>query len=351
MSTHAHSMTSAERVLATLAGAPTDRVPLFLPLTMHGAVEVGLPLDEYFTSAAAVAEGQLRLRQKYQDDIVYPFFYGAIELEAFGGEVEFYQDGPPNAVGPLLADPHEIMELQAPRVVDSPPLRRVLDTLSLLAAELAGEALIVGVVMSPYSMPVMQLGFAEYLQLLYEQPDLAARLHAVNEAFAVEWANAQLAAGANAIGYFDPLASPTVLPTAMFTATGLPMMARAMAAINGPCAALLASGITTPVIDDLVASSAVILGASSDEDLTAVKRLADGRATVMGNLNGIEMRRWSPQEAAAAATSALIQGAPGGRFILSDTHGEIPIQVPEDVLLAITAAVAEFDPDPRHPDG
>lgn len=339
-------MTSTERVLTTLAGGPTDRVPLFLPLTMHGAWEVGLPLDEYFTSAAAVAEGQLRLRAKYPDDIVYPFFYGALELEAFGGEVQFYPDGPPNAVGPLLASPAGITDLQAPRVADSPPLTRVLDTLTILRDRLAGEALIVGVVMSPYSMPVMQLGFAEYLQLLYEQPDLAAQLHAVNEAFAVEWANAQLAAGANAIGYFDPLASPTVLPTAMFTATGLPMMTRSMAAINGPCAALLASGITTPVIDDLIASSAVILGASSDEDLGAVKRLAAGRATVMGNLNGIAMRRWSPQEAAAAVNAALAAGAPGGRFIVSDTHGEIPMQVPADVLHAIVQTVADYRPQP-----
>ena len=288
-------MTSAQRVLTTLAGGLTDRVPLFLPLTMHGALEVGLPLDEYFTSPAAVVEGQQRLRAKYHSDVLYPFFYGALELEAFGGEVEFFPDGPPNAAGPLLANPGDIATLQAPCVADSPPLQRVLKTLSMLSERVAGDALIVGVVMSPYSMPVMQLGFAEYLELLYEQPDLAAQLHAVNEVFAVEWANAQLAAGANAIGYFDPLASPTVMPTPMFTATGLPMMARSMAAINGPCAALLASGITIPVIDDLIACSAVILGASSDEDLAAVKRLANGRAMVMGNLNGIEMRRWSAQ--------------------------------------------------------
>lgn len=348
MTASAPAMTSTERVLTTLGGGIPDRVPYFLSVTMHGALEVGVGLDEYFQSAELVAEGQLRLRAKYRDDFCYPFFYGAVELEAFGGEVEFYPDGPPNAVGPLLDDPGEILTLVAPRVRDSPPLVRVLRAIELISTAVAGEALTVGVIMSPFSMPVMQLGFAEYLRLLYEQPDLARALIAINEGFAVEWANAQLAAGANAIGYFDPVASPTVLPRAMFTDFGLPVAKRAMTAINGPCAALLASGLSIPIMDDLAGTAAVILGASSDEDLADVKAAAGDRMTVMGNLNGIEMRRWTPDEAYEQARRAIDSGAPGGRFILADTHGEIPIQVPEDTLLAVTAAVEEFG---RYPIG
>jgi uroporphyrinogen decarboxylase len=335
-------MTSTERVLAALSGRQPDRVPLFLPVTMHGALEVGVPLDKYYQSARLLAEGQLRLRAKYRDDIVYPFFYGAIEIEAFGGEVEFFADGPPNSVGPLLSDPRQITDLAPPTVTESEPLRRVLDTLATLSNAIAGESLIVGVIMSPFSLPIMQLGFEQYLTLLYEQPELARRLQAVNESFSVTWANAQLAAGANAIGYFDPVSSPTVLSAELFSEFGLPMMRRVMSEINGPCAALLASGLCEPLIDDLATTGAVIVGASSDEDLAKVKAAAAGRLAVMGNLNGIEMRRWTPDQAREEARHAIAAGAPGGGFILSDTHGEIPIQVPEDVLLAISDAVREF---------
>ncbi|MEI6623542.1 MAG: uroporphyrinogen decarboxylase family protein [Actinomycetes bacterium] len=338
----APQMTSAERVLCALSGKEPDRVPFFLPVTMHGALEMGVPLDEYYQSARLLAEGQLRLRAKYRDDIVYPFFYGAIDVQAFGGEVEFYADGPPNSVDPLLSDPQQISNLSPPVVADCEPLRRVLDATEILSTAIAGEALTVGVIMSPFSLPVMQLGFEQYLNLLYEQPELARQLHAVNEAFAVSWANAQLAAGANAIGYFDPVSSPTVLSGEMFTEFGLPMMRRTLAAINGPCAALLASGLCEPLIDDLVSTNAVIVGASSDEDLAQVKATAAGRMTVMGNLNGIEMRRWTADQAREEVRDAIAAGAPGGGFILSDTHGEIPIQVPEDVLLTICDAVREF---------
>ena len=60
------------------------------------------------------------------------------------------------------------------------------------------------------------------------------------------------------------------------------------------------------------------------------------RLTVMGNLNGITMRRWTPAEAEQKVQEVIVQAGRGGGFILSDNHGEIPWQVPDSVLLAIS---------------
>ena len=67
-------MTSWERVESVLGGREPDRVPYFLPLTMHGAGELGVGLDEYYSSGALVAQGQLRLRARFGSDFLYPFF-------------------------------------------------------------------------------------------------------------------------------------------------------------------------------------------------------------------------------------------------------------------------------------
>ncbi len=80
-------MTSLQRVLTTLGHQEPDRVPLFLLLTMHGAKELGVSIKDYFSRAENVVEGQLRLREKYRHDCYYPFFYGSLETEAWGGEV------------------------------------------------------------------------------------------------------------------------------------------------------------------------------------------------------------------------------------------------------------------------
>lgn len=333
-------MTSWERVECALAGRQPDRVPYFLPLTMHGAGELGVGLDEYYSSGALVAEGQLRLRARFGSDFLYPFFYGALEFEAFGGEVEHFDDGPPNAAGPLALGSRGIAGIQAPDVADNPVLGRVLDAIAILARSRDRQAPIAGVVMSAFSLPVLQLGFDKYLEVLTEQPQLAARLLAVNEAFTVAWARAQRAAGADMIAYFNPLASPEILPLGMIRERAVPVMRRTAAAVGPPSAVMLASGACQPILAD-VAPIAEVIGVSHTEDLAAVKAAAAGRIAVMGNLNGLEMRHWSAEQAHDHVRRTIIQGGTGGGFILSDSHGEIPVQVSSDALDGMRAAVSE----------
>jgi len=332
-------MTCLERVLTTLGHKEPDRVPFFLPLTMHGARELGMSIREYYSRPENVAEAQVTMWKKWGDDFLFNFFYAAVETEAWGGQTVFFDDGPPNAGAPIVSHPEGIPHLQAPVVAEAPSLQRVLQATAIMRAQAGADVPIIGVVMSPFSLPVMQLGFGPYLELLYERRDLFERLMRLNEEFCVEWANAQLAAGATAIGYFDPVSSPTIIPYDLYVATGLEVARRTIARIAGPTATLMASGATIPIIDDVATTGTAILGASCDEDLAEVKRLCKGRLTVIGNLNGIEMRRWTAAEAEAAVKDAIARGGPGGGFVLSDTHGEIPWQVPDDVLYAIVDAV------------
>jgi len=283
-------MTSMQRVLATLGGREPDKVPRFLLLTMHGARELGLSIREYFSRAEHVIEGQLRMRERYGNDCLYAIFYAAIEVQAMGGEVIFFEDGPANAGRPVIMDPETIPTLNWPDPATSPVLRRVLEAIAGLKAAVGDEAPIIGVVMSPFSLPVMQLGFDRYLDLIHERPDLFRALMAANEEFCVAFANAQLAAGATAICYFDPVSSPTIVPRDLYLKTGFEVARRTIARIKGPTATHLASGRALGIIDDLAATGPAIVGVSALEDLGELKAAVRGKLTLLGNLNGIEMR-------------------------------------------------------------
>ena len=334
--------TSLDRVLTTLGHREPDRVPLFLLPSLQGARELGLSIREYYSSAPNVVEGQFRLRAKYGHDCYFGFFYGAIEMEAWGGETRFFDDGPPNSGPPLATRAGQILELRPPRIEECARLRQVLDAISGLKERAAGEVPVLGVVMSPYSVPVMQLGFERYLDWQIEAPEAIGHLWRINERFCVDWANAQLQAGATAICYFDPLASPTVTSPKVYRNTGWRIARRCLERIAGPTATHLASGRCLPVIDDLAQTGTAAIGVSALEDLAEVKRACAGRLTVLGNLNGIEMRRWTPAQAEAAVKEAIAKAAPGGGFVLSDNHGEIPWQVSDDTLMAIAEAVRRW---------
>jgi uroporphyrinogen decarboxylase len=331
--------TSMERVLTTLGHKEPDRVPLFLLVTMHGARELGLSIRDYFARAENVVEGQLRMRARYGHDCLYPLLYASLELEAFGGETLFRDDGPPNAGAPVIRRAEDITALEPPRVRDTRCLHRALEAIRQLKACVGNEVPIIGVVMSPFSLPVMQMGFEKYLDLLFERRDLWERLMAVNEAFCVEWANAQLEAGASAICYFDPVSSSMIVPREFYLETGHRVATRTLPRINGPTATHLASGFAMPVIGDVAATGTVLIGVSAQEDLAQLKAAAAGRIALLGNLNGIEMRRWTAADAETIVRQAIAKAGRGGGFILSDNHGEIPWQVAESTLDAIAAAV------------
>ena len=195
------AMTSMQRVLAALGHQEPDQVPVFLPVTLHGARELDLSIRDYFSEARYVVEGQLRMRAKFRHDCLYAFFYAALEVEAWGGEVIYREDGPASSGEPFVRRLQHIRRLEAPRVLGTACLAKVLQTIQLLKAQVGSEVPIIGMVTSPFSVPVMQLGFEPYLDLMFEQPDLFEHLMQVNEAFCVDWANAQLAAGATAIWY------------------------------------------------------------------------------------------------------------------------------------------------------
>ena len=335
-------LTSLQRVLTTLGHSEPDRVPLFLLLTMHGARELGLSIETYFSKAEHVVEGQLRMRRRYGHDCLYSFFYASIEVEAWGGSTVFFENGPPNAGSPIIRQASDIERLASPSVHDSPCLARVTDAQRMLKAEVADDVPIIGVVMSPFSLPVMQMGFDRYLDLMYAEPVLFERLMALNGEFTVEWANAQLAAGATAICYFDPVSSSTIIPPHVYRRTGFEVAKRTLARINGPTATHMASGRCLPIIDDLAASGTAIVGISAEEDPAEIKTACAGRLSLLGNLNGIAMRNWTADDAESAVKKVIAKAGPGGGLILSDNHGEIPYQVQEDVIEAIADATRKW---------
>ena len=214
------ALTSLDRVLTTLSHKEPDRVPFFLLLTMHGAKELGMSIKDYFSKAENVAQGQLQMREKYGHDCLYAFFYAPVEVEAFGAEVIFSDDGPPNSGTPMIQDPEKIMRLTPPDVMNSPCLSKVLDAISMMKQEVNDDAPIIGVAMSPFSLPVMQMGFDRYIEIMYEKPDLFSRLMEINQDFCISWSNAQLKAGATAICYFDPVSSSGMIPPELYLKTG-----------------------------------------------------------------------------------------------------------------------------------
>jgi uroporphyrinogen decarboxylase len=335
-------MTSMERVLTALSFKEPDRVPLLHLLTVYGAKESHVSIKEYFSKPELVAHTQLSMQQKYGHDCLYPFYYASLELEAWGSESIFFNNAPPNSGRPIIDEFDDILSLKAPDVLESSGMGMVLETTKVLKEHAGEDIPIIGVVMSPFSLPVMQMGFSNYLDLIYGEPDIFLELMQINEKFSVEWANLQVEAGATAICYFDPVSSSTIIPPELYRKTGFKVAKKSISQIKAPVATHMASGRCLPIIDDIAETGSAVICTSVLEDLGEVKSACAGRMSVLGNLNGIEMIRWTQQDSEAKVKDAIEKAAKGGGYIMSDNHGEIPYQVPEDIIMNISNSVRKW---------
>ncbi len=335
-------MNPMERLLTALSFKEADKIPLFLLLTVHGAKELGISIKDYFSKSSHVVKGQLKMLSKYRNDCIYSFFYAPSEVEAWGAEVLYTEDGPPNSGEPFIKKIDEIRFLEPPKVSESSCLIKQLDAVSDLKKEVKDTVPIIGVVMSPFSLPVMQLGFDKYLDLLYGYPSLFERLIHINKIFCIEWANAQIHAGASAIVYFDPVSSTTVVDKKLSLEKGLPIAKDVLSKIKGPAAIHFASGRCEKIAEDVSAIGAVGIGISSLDDLSSLKKKTYGKASLIGNLNGIEMRRWTPAQTEQKIKELIRQGAAGGGLVISDHHGELPYFITDEILFAMRDAVDKW---------
>ena len=118
-------MNGWQRIQAVASGQLPDRIPVFCNLFEQGATELGLSIREYYSKPENVAEGQLRLRRKYDYDNLWGAFYVGKEAEMFGcRRMIFADNGPPN-VGQLVLQTSRISNgwksrRMSSRIPDSP---------------------------------------------------------------------------------------------------------------------------------------------------------------------------------------------------------------------------------------
>ena len=182
----------------------------------------GLTIEDYFSRPEYVIEGQLRLREKLGNDMLSCYPFAAQEMVAWGGEVIYFEDGPPNAGPPIIKRPEDIMMLEPPDVAGNPALEPILRATAGLKEAVGDDIPVAGVIIAPFSLPIMQMGFEAYLDLIYEQPDLLERLLRINTEYCVAWGKAQLRAGAGALVCSDPASSPTITTSEIACATVCP---------------------------------------------------------------------------------------------------------------------------------
>ncbi len=335
-------MTNRERFMAALHGQPVDRVPVFPLLMFFAADRAGITYREFATSGLALAEAQLLVQERFDLDAI-TVCSDAFRLSAdLGGDMVFPENKTPYLRAPLLASPAGLPKLARP----DPTARasrmgdRVL-AVSELAGAVAGQVAVLGWVDMPFAEACSLCGVSEFMLLLVDDPAGAHRLLAHLTRLVIDFALAQVGAGADMIGAGDAAAS--LISPAMYREFALPYEREVCTAIHGAgsLAKLHICGNTTHLLADMATCGADLFNV---DHLVPLEKARDVYAPhgkcFKGNLNPVaHMMQATPDECRARAR-ACIAAAQGTRYMLS-AGCEVPAETPDEVFRAFCEAAKE----------
>ncbi|HPZ08216.1 MAG TPA: uroporphyrinogen decarboxylase family protein [Candidatus Eremiobacteraeota bacterium] len=162
-------MTKKERILATLEGEKTDRIPASFWRHFY----------EYETGAESLADIMIRYEREMDWDFMKVNARASYHDEAWGCKYEFYKDGfrkPKKLYHPVksIDDYNEIVVLDP---LKSPPLREQIDALHLIGKALRDDLFFVMTVFTPFSI-VAELveSFDTIKEHIRNHPDLIHRV-------------------------------------------------------------------------------------------------------------------------------------------------------------------------------
>jgi len=334
---------SLQRVLAAVNGEAMDRPPVLPVMLMQGAKELGLSLPAYFETPNRLAEGQLRLLDRFGHDGVFAFPHIVQDVLPWGSTLTFHEDGPPTVGKMVIRRFEDIDELVVPDPTAHPYLRNTLDAASTLARRVGGEKLVVGAIIGPFSLPSMLMGTKKFLELLDDAPLRERYFRRLMDAmveFTARWAQAQLEAGCHLVVFAEGIASATIIDEDTFLRYAKPVIEQFVERVTRSGAAgllgleFVGHGLPfLPYVRDL--NVAAFLVGESDP-VAEVRRAIGPRRAIVGNINNLKLLRWGPERVQFEARRLIAQAGKG--FVLSNQGPEVPWEVPYPVIEALVRA-------------
>ncbi len=336
-------MNSLERVLAALAGTPQPRPPFTLTLSLYGARLTGCPLTEYYLLPERYAEGQEAVMDLCSPDILFSPFALTLEARAFGSELKFLPDNPPNIRRPAVRSADDFLRLPLPDAESHPSLLYLRESVRHLAGKLNGKTPICGILTAPVDLPAIIMGIDMWIEAILFSPEKAAAILDMAQAHFVGMANALLADGASFIGLTTVFSNPLIMFPKMIDTVILPALARAFREVKGPIVFHHGGNPMLPYLERYLSLPNVAAFAVDHRDsLPEARDILGPDRLLLGNLNGLTLPRLPGEKVLENVDRILDDRKDDPCFIFSTSAADVPWDTPPELIQAISGRIRGF---------
>jgi MtaA/CmuA family methyltransferase len=303
-------MTGKQRILAKLRGESTDSLPL-MPITMMFAADLaGVRYGEYARDHRVLADAQVGVADRFGFDHVSAISDPAREASDLGAAIAWFDNQPPaiDESRALLDAKSKLADLRVPDPSAPGRMRDRVEAVRLLAERTGATRIVEGWVEGPCAMSADLRGLNTLMLDFFDDPPFVEALFDFTVRMEIDFARAQVEAGATLIGVGDAAAS--LIGPKLYAPYVLPAEQRLIAAIRamGVPVRLHICGNTKRIVEGMGQAGADIVDLDFLTPLAHARRAMPQTQVLLGNIDPVrELRDGTPASVEAALAECYRQ--------------------------------------------
>jgi uroporphyrinogen decarboxylase len=333
-------MTGRERVLRTIEGKSTDKLPWVPFAGVHAGKLLGYGAKKVSTDVDALVQAALEVNRLYHPDGQPIMFDLQIEAEILGCDMVWSDDGPPSVASHPLADTTEI-PTRMPKA-DEGRLSMELEATLRLKKEIGETTALYGICCGPFTLASHLRGTEIFMDMML-QPEYVHELLAYANKVAKTVSGYLIDAGIDVVAVTDPLISQ-ISPAHFVEFMERPFteLFESISA-KGAKSSFFVCGNATMNIEPMCKTKCDSLSVDENVNLANAKKITDTYGiTIGGNIPLTSVMLFGNQQDNMKTVVDLIDSVTPGRLILSPGC-DMPYDVPVENAIAVEHAVHETE--------
>lgn len=318
-----------ERILKTIRSEKPDRLPV-IPFVMQYAAKIaGVNYRDYCKDGHAMAKSQLKCIREFGYDAANVSSDAHRLADALGGKLDFPKNDVPRVVEEPIQSEEDLKQATVPDPREAERCAERLRAIERIKEE-APEIPVIGWIEGALSDASSVHGVKETLVDFKKNEDFLEELFDFVREFDLEFARAQVEAGADIVGAGDSLASQ--VSDSDFKKS-MKYTREIFEEIDAP-ALYHVCGDTTHQLENLKSSGADIVDLDWQVDLEQARKEFGQEICIRGNINPSLLVSKDPDEIEDLCLQAIEKAGKNGSFILS-AGCEIPPDTERENLEAM----------------
>jgi MtaA/CmuA family methyltransferase len=325
-------MTSKERIFATINGQECDRVavtPIFMAWAAHF---IGRNYRDYYLDGDVLVAAQLAVVQEFGIDQISVISDPWREASAYGMEFDYPEQGVGHPKGLLINSIEDIAKIKTIDIAACKRMQQRVNSVAAMSAEIGQTHSVLGWVEGPLAEYADLRGLENTMLDLMDNPEMFHQAAEIITENAIDFAVAQIRAGADMVGIGD--AAGSLLGSELYEKHVMELEKRLVDAIHqeGGLARLHICGNINSIISQMAKTGADVIDVDWVVPLDEAREKVGEGITLCGNFDpsGV-LLQGTPQSVSEAARECIDKG--GKRFMLMPGC-EVPQNTPKENIQA-----------------